>query len=722
MTRLGTIGAALLVDAVLGVSALRVAAAQTATIAEPPTFSSGRSGVLDVLMVAAPQKVVFTAPAVATTGWAYQVCQRPERGLECPPGTPGYYSGFRFELQPGDLLRIRLVNRLPELAAADVERIHDNPLLVLNPTNLHTHGLIVEALGNVASPSAPPVYDDFIFVSVFNPNNRKPAALDAGALAAHRHHHGDVIEDGFLDYRIQLPKNHPSGAYWMHPHLHGIALNQVSAGLAGIISIGSVGQYACRDRGCTQPVPDTAVRHLILKDMQVKPDGVALFQEDTDFCTRPASAGTTPAAAGDGACAGTGTYVNGNWFFTVNGQQFPTIPVASTGEVWRFQNASGSASYRLQLTDAGSGQPIAMQVLSVDGVSLHIPPGTPAAEAASIGGTRFKMRPCALPAGTPAAAFESIPVCVSDFVLMPSARAEVFVAPQSAPGASAILETTGYNTGFSGDDWPAIRLAKVVFPAQKSSSAPDALHLHGEARTSLQPNGAFAAAAPAAAAAADAAPVRPECKPLAAHHRRRIYFGNPTLPTAPNDPGNDQYGNPVFGVAYEEIEEVGGKWVAVPGTFVPLARFDPANVICLPLAPGNQTAHETWEIVNLTQELHNFHIHQVKFNVVDRSRPNATLAAIASNQVAGILEDNVPLPFISLNPSNNTYSDDHPPPGNSCPIEQTNLRDAGSPCIVYPVIVEIPFTKTGKFVFHCHILEHEDGGMMHAIEVVAARK
>jgi L-ascorbate oxidase len=34
------------------------------------------------------------------------------------------------------------------------------------------------------------------------------------------------------------------------------------------------------------------------------------------------------------------------------------------------------------------------------------------------------------------------------------------------------------------------------------------------------------------------------------------------------------------------------------------------------------------------------------------------------------------------------------------------------------VIVEIPFKEIGDFVYHCHILEHEDGGMMAKISVV----
>jgi FtsP/CotA-like multicopper oxidase with cupredoxin domain len=39
--------------------------------------------------------------------------------------------------------------------------------------------------------------------------------------------------------------------------------------------------------------------------------------------------------------------------------------------------------------------------------------------------------------------------------------------------------------------------------------------------------------------------------------------------------------------------------------------------------------------------------------------------------------------------------------------------------LVASVHVEIPFSEIGDFVYHCHILEHEDGGMMAHIRVVA---
>ena len=41
-------------------------------------------------------------------------------------------------------------------------------------------------------------------------------------------------------------------------------------------------------------------------------------------------------------------------------------------------------------------------------------------------------------------------------------------------------------------------------------------------------------------------------------------------------------------------------------------------------------------------------------------------------------------------------------------------------CANKPAVIDIPFAETGEFVYHCHILEHEDAGMMAKIQVVPA--
>jgi FtsP/CotA-like multicopper oxidase with cupredoxin domain len=83
---------------------------------------------------------------------------------------------------------------------------------------------------------------------------------------------------------------------------------------------------------------------------------------------------------------------------------------------------------------------------------------------------------------------------------------------------------------------------------------------------------------------------------------------------------------------------------------------------------------EDWTIRNDTEELHPFHIHVNDFQVISIN---------GEPYEASGLQDTVPLPING------------------------------------EVVVRIPFRDfTGKFVYHCHILNHEDNGMMGIVEVV----
>ena len=84
---------------------------------------------------------------------------------------------------------------------------------------------------------------------------------------------------------------------------------------------------------------------------------------------------------------------------------------------------------------------------------------------------------------------------------------------------------------------------------------------------------------------------------------------------------------------------------------------------------------EKWDIINNSEEMHTFHIHQTDFQVISRNGQ--------SEEFFG-------------------YQD------------TVNVDPGGRVSII------ISFTKqsqVGRFVFHCHILEHEDGGMMQNIVV-----
>ena len=56
-----------------------------------------------------------------------------------------------------------------------------------------------------------------------------------------------------------------------------------------------------------------------------------------------------------------------------------------------------------------------------------------------------------------------------------------------------------------------------------------------------------------------------------------------------------------------------------------------------------------------------------------------------------------------------------------CPPMRTSCTKPPK-CVPSRVVVRIPFAIVGDFVYHCHILGHEDAGMMAKISVVPARR
>jgi L-ascorbate oxidase len=672
--------------------------AHPADLKEPPVFASS-GGMLDLLVIAKalPVATISFLPrgggaAINPVGWVYEVCPRPSMLDQCPAdaNTVADYGGVRLALQGGDVLKIRLVNKLPALDKAKVKHLMEPGLanLFRNPTNLHTHGMIVPPRAPTLSD---PTFGDYVFVEIYNSAN--------GAPVAQPHQHGSTKMD-FADYRIEIPANHPSGLFWFHPHVHGLSLNQVSSGMAGIISIGDVKDYI--------PVTPSVIRHLILKDMQVVAagtlqydsgpvrvvDGEVQNQQIADFCEQFDRGGPN---SRQGFCEGqpdehgTGnSFIGSRWYFTVNGQVFPTIRMTSSdGELWRMTNASGQVSYRLNLVDDSTQMPMPMQLVAIDGVSITVPRGTPVGAVLAMGGNKFTLADC------PSGGAALLPVCVRDLIMMPSARAEVWVSYRNAAGsvaaapagATATLRQEVINLGPAAEAWPQVKLVKVEFAS--GASGKDAVEVAGHAIAALSARGVLGAAA-----RPTVAPSVTACSPLASGHRRRIFFGmeDPKNPRSP------------FGLGYEEVDQIGA---VMPGTQVPVSAYDPGrNLVCLPLAPGGVPVHETWELVNLATETHNFHIHQTKFKVLDASGLPTMPQAVAAS--AAILEDNIPLPFGIAN-----IPDVDEKQNGYCTIEQWRSGQ----CSARPIVLDIPFSQAGEFVFHCHILEHEDGGMMAKIKV-----
>jgi FtsP/CotA-like multicopper oxidase with cupredoxin domain len=613
------------------------APAPAALLREPPVFASV-DGVLDIVIVAKPAAVPLGGERV--TGWVYEVCRRiPATRKDCDGAADAVqpYGGVRLALQPGDRLKARLVNRLPPSAST-------NPMLATNPTNLHTHGMIVEPRrkGNGRD-----TYGDYAFVFAYNTKN--------GPFHAHP---GMEAERDAIEYEIDVPRQHPSGLFWFHPHAHGLSLGQVTSGLSGIITVGRVADYARRTTTSRRPI---AVRHLVLKDAQVGPNGGAILTDpDSRLC-----------AAGARVRPGSCTSHDGTWFFTINGQLDPELRPASDGEIWRITNASANVTYDLELGAPDGAVPF--QVVAIDGISISAEAATKRTALRRAFAGKLEPVDCPFAARMPAHAPVEA-VCARHLLLMPSSRAEIWVARDRA--GAAVLRTRGYSTGTDGDPWPRMDLARVQWTGPPEAAP---LAVFGQAAPLIDA-GLLAPRGPTATAAAPPRPPgAPGCRMLPPGHQRRIIFGVPAADAKR------------FGLGYQELDAAGRVVGDEPVRVVP---FEEAPLsVCVRLGSNDAPVTERWELVNIAREVHNFHIHQTEFRVVGGAARHARESAV--------LHDNVPIPAGS----------------DGCDGTVATWRRSRA-CKPGVVRVEIPFSQPGQFVYHCHILEHEDGGMMAKIRVL----
>ncbi len=220
--------------------------------------------------------------------------------------------------------------------------------------------------------------------------------------------------------------------------------------------------------------------------------------------------------------------------------------------------------------------------------------------------------------------------------LPPGGRME-FIVTGPPKDVAASLVTRSVNTGPGGENDPTRPLANIVASDEAS-----------EPRYTLPATGG--------------APLRPvkawlgNVKPV---RIRKLYFSEKLQD--PNDPNSPT----TFYITLDGQEP---------------KLFDPHS--SAPTIVVNQGDVEDWVIENRSQELHDFHIHQTHFMLLD-------WYGLPVDEP--FLRDTVNVPFWD---------------GKSAVYPSVKVRiDFRDPNIV------------GTFVYHCHLLEHEDGGMMGLIRV-----
>jgi FtsP/CotA-like multicopper oxidase with cupredoxin domain len=251
-------------------------------------------------------------------------------------------------------------------------------------------------------------------------------------------------------------------------------------------------------------------------------------------------------------------------------------------------------------------------------------------------------------------------------LLVPPAGRVEFIVKGPPAGSQASLITRTVDTGPVGENDPTRPLAKIVAtddaPATVSRLAPPTDTVaYGDAQGKLVSSsmkGSSREPAPSAGANPHWVGNFP------AVVQRRLYFSEePEDPKNPNSPTK----------FYITVEGQKPKQFDMNDTA--------PNIV---VQQGNV---EEWTIENRTRELHAFHIHQIHFQLEDWN--------------------GVPLeePFLR-DTINVPYWD-----GTSPDYPSVKLKmDFRNPRII------------GTFVYHCHLLEHEDGGMMGTVRVEAPSK
>jgi L-ascorbate oxidase len=181
--------------------------------ANPPTLGVQQGIVPRATLQAAPAApsmttkkslnldVVYTRSHLRNpaTGADDNVYLRSYSGGGIDPNAP--FVAPTIEINPGDTVDITLHNKLPADPSCTAMDMNPDKPHCFNGTNLHSHGLWVSPTGN----------SDNVLLSI-NPG------VD-------------------FQYEYNVPPDHPAGTFWYHTHRHGSTALQVASGMAGALII-----------------------------------------------------------------------------------------------------------------------------------------------------------------------------------------------------------------------------------------------------------------------------------------------------------------------------------------------------------------------------------------------------------------------------------------------------------------------------------------------------
>lgn len=452
-----------------------------------------------------------------------------------------------------------------------------------------------------------------------------------------------ALSGGNCTYRFAVPLTQSAGTYWYHAHLHGLSFNQVGGGLGGTLivlpaaapSTPPLPESVLLIKNSTYPTVSQMNRVVLARQAFAQKHVVRVLKAHAavsyDPFNPPEWPSGWPIPAGErNQCPSAGQFLT-HW--VVNGYPIedPNQPNVTPAKI---SLAPGQREL-LRIIDATSDNFVNVRMRDANGkyepLDVVARDGHPVA-----------------PSGDP----ESLATVFTNVLLPPAGRVDVVVTGASAPQT---LISDHMCAGILGPPAPVRRLITIQ-PGATAHAARAARALH---------------IAQAGETAADK--FYRESKSLIV--RRRVLTFTQYM---------DQKNNMAWYVTD----------TTKPGAFTEkpfwLSPPQPGDHEYLPEIRVPQNSVEQWTLINATEEVHAFHIHQLTF---------VTDANPFEGPHLHVFQDTVALPAAAIDPS----------------------RSSG----IYPyliptktvVTIDFRHVPKGTFVYHCHMLFHEDHGMMGIIQV-----
>ena len=622
----------------------------------------------------------------------------------------GCLTGPLLELKPNSTLNVHLDNQLDKNDPTCPQGTdpYGSSFGCMNTINMHFHGLHVSPTGN----------SDNVLLN--------------------------IAPSTSFDYEVHIPEDHPSGTFWYHAHRHGSTAMQVASGASGVLIIRGDRKYTGTTPGDIDTILKTALKG---GSTQAIPERVFLFQQIAYGCFAANQDPRTitevdPQTNKDGTwlCNPGQTGVVENFqgqlssptlwdtsgrFTSINGVVQPVLGtpadgIVKAGEVqrWRYVHAGIHDTINLQIvpmvlsgkdaitadflrTGVLTGTPKQQQAAVAELCPILVPDPAkptdasalvPQFEIAADGLTRTAIRPIGV-------GEVSVSGSIGSDFLQPGYRSDVLVVFRSQ-GTYCILnqsaprnERAGNGTG-PGGQGPNITqlLATVKVAAGTTVNVPEQQYIQQALYDGNKADKTLPVAALNGLKTGDLTAWRgmDDLKDVPITTKlQTVNFSIGTPPSPPTPPATPP-GGP------------GQPWTGAFGFFVNYKSYDPDRIDFTRQIGTTDDWTLTAEV-----EPHIFHIHVNPFEIMDVTYtdpkdPHAKPVSIydGKGECVNRVKD-------SLN-IENQY----------CGLWHT-FKDTIFVQPNYQVHIRTQYVRyIGEFVIHCHILDHEDGGMMTNIQIV----